>query len=442
MNKDFDCIVVGAGVCGCTFSLILSKAGYNVLLVDKKEQEKIGHDWWDAIEENVFTKIDIPELKPKPKDLFKKSPITFYTPNFDKIGSFMPDDLNLYRRGYSQRLINTIKDKGVEFQDKFTVLEPMISENSVIGIKGKSMEDNQIKSYTANLVIDASGLNAIIRDKSPEKYGWKIENNPGDLMIAYREIRNKIKDTKNEFKTYFGYNGGIFWENHFQEGLVDFFGGLPIKEGIGNPKDIIYNFIKKNEYCGDKILMGGYTAKIPIRHCLDSFVAENVLILGDAAFQTNPMNGCGVASCIIAGSMAAETAIEALETKDFSEESLWSYNTKYIKSRGASFAGLDIIKKFLITLSEDEVNFLFDKKILKISDIESGYDLEPVDIGLFDLFGRILRGISKLNLLLKLNRCIKRSNYIRKVYERYPDKPGEEFQIWREKVSRIFNKSF
>ncbi|MBD3229523.1 MAG: hypothetical protein GF329_15165 [Candidatus Lokiarchaeota archaeon] len=442
MADRYDCIVIGAGVSGCSFSLSLAETGYNLLLLESNKFENVGHDWWDAVEESVFSELSISALTPKPNELFKKSPITFYTPRIKKIGATTPSDLNIHRKKYSQRLINLVKDRGIEALDSTEVQKPIFSDSTLTGVKVKSKKDNEIKKYTANLIIDASGMNAVIRTQMPNEFNWNLDHDHGDIMIAYREIRNKINENEREFKTYFGYKNGIFWENHFQEGLVDFFGGIPYKENMADPKKIVMDLIKKNQNAGDKVVMGGYTAKLPIRRCLDSFIDDNLMIIGDAAYQTNPINGCGVASSLIASKIASEVAIKALESGNLSKDQLWEYNLRYIRKRGTAFAALDILKKFLITLSPNDIDYLFERKILKISDIESGYDLKPINIAFFDLLGRVIRGFTRLNLLLQLNRIIKRSNYIRSIYNNYPEKFGDEFFSWQKKANNIFQRDF
>ncbi|MHA1231302.1 MAG: NAD(P)/FAD-dependent oxidoreductase [Candidatus Helarchaeota archaeon] len=442
MNDYFDTIIVGAGVSGCVVAYILSKAGYNILLLEKKSLEDVGHNWWDAVEKNIFDQFKYPELIPNFNELFKTTPITFYTSKFKKIGTIEPDDLNLYRKKYSQRIISLLKDIGVNIQGNMEALSPIIEDKFVEGVVIKSLKDNSILKMRSKIVVDASGLNAVIRKKFGESSYWNDHISEGDIMIAYREIRNKIKNGESEFKTYFGYKRGIFWENYSQDGLVDFFGGLPLRKNIKqpNPKDLVYHLIKRNKCIGEKIVMGGYIAKLPIRRCLDSFVGNGLVIIGDAAFQTNPLNGCGVASCINAALIASDVISKALQKKDFSIKQLWEYNVKYIRNRGAKFAALDIIKKFLINLTEYEIHFLFDKKILKIADIKSGYNYKPIKLETFDMIGRIIRGISRFDLLLKLNRVINISNKIFQLYKEYPESYGGKFIEWKTKTNKYFNR--
>ncbi|MHA1268974.1 MAG: NAD(P)/FAD-dependent oxidoreductase [Candidatus Helarchaeota archaeon] len=442
MNNNYDCIIVGAGVSGCTLSYILAKAGYNILLLESARLEDVGHNWWDAVEEQIFSNFKYPQLLPTPDELFKKTPITFYTSKLKRIGTFEPADLNLHRKKYSQRIINLLGKIGVNIKDCMKVVHPIIKDNFVKGVIAKSLRDNSTLNVSSNIVVDASGLNAVIRKQVNESSYWNDSISDGDIMIAYREIRNKIKYDEHEFKTYFGYKGGIFWENYSQDDLIDFFGGIPLKKDNKNmnPKDLVKNLINQNQSVGNKIVMGGYSAKLPIRRCLDTFVDNGVIIIGDAAFQTNPINGCGVASCINAALIASEIIIKSLQEIDFSKKQLWEYNVKYVRNRGAKFAALDIIKKFLMNLTEYQLHFLLNKRILKISDIKSGYDFKPIKIEIFDLLGRMIRGISKFDILLKLNSIIDVCNKVYDIYKKYPTTYNEEFEKWRQRVNQYFKK--
>ena len=53
-------LVAGAGHGGLTAAYNLSKAGYDVTVIESKKRENLGYDWHDALEMSAFTESGIP----------------------------------------------------------------------------------------------------------------------------------------------------------------------------------------------------------------------------------------------------------------------------------------------------------------------------------------------------------------------------------------------
>ncbi len=66
--------------------------------------------------------------------------------------------------------------------------------------------------------------------------------------------------------------------------------------------------------------------------------AERLLVLGDAAGQTDPLTGEGIHTAMVAAKIAARVLADAFDRGDLSETSLGSYHREWMRSFGRDFA--------------------------------------------------------------------------------------------------------
>jgi len=76
-------------------------------------------------------------------------------------------------------------------------------------------------------------------------------------------------------------------------------------------------------------LLGTWGGAVPVSGVLEESVSDNFLLVGDAAHQTDPMTGGGIAAGMRGGWLAARTIDEAFKEGDLSYNSLKRYN-KYV----------------------------------------------------------------------------------------------------------------
>src|SRR5207247_869706 len=88
--------------------------------------------------------------------------------------------------------------------------------------------------------------------------------------------------------------------------------------------------------------------------------ADNVLVVGDAACQAKAVSGGGIFTALTCSSFAAQTAIEALETNDFSDRVLHRYHRAWTKSIGKELRKDLAIHESFSKLSDDQFEELFD----------------------------------------------------------------------------------
>ncbi len=138
--------------------------------------------------------------------------------------------------------------------------------------------------------------------------------------------------------------------------------------------------------------------------------ADNVLVVGDAACQAKAVSGGGIFTALTCSSFAAQTAIEALETGDFSARVLHRYHRAWTKSIGKELRKDLAIHESFSKLSDDQFEELFDifdspemlRLIEKKGDIDFpskvGWALIKEDPRLLKYVGKALRAMIAKNV--------------------------------------------
>ena len=120
--------------------------------------------------------------------------------------------------------------------------------------------------------------------------------------------------------------------------------GFSYKLKKGQLLDSLNNFIKNNNVFskGKIVEMGcGAQSVSPLK----KFTADGIMLVGDAAHQTNLPHACGVLNTMDAGEMAGEAAVEAHEEEDFSYNILSRYEKRWYGLHGEhNFVGSTLLK--------------------------------------------------------------------------------------------------
>jgi len=436
-NRNYDVIVVGAGAAGCLFSRNLAREGYSVCMVEKSDLNKLSHDWWDLVATYIFDKVDINQ--PESDELFKVGEGIFCSP-LDSIQVKSPPTdahYNIDRRKFTIRLLNEAIENGVNFCDNINVIGPIVEEktHTIIGVK----LDNS-KAIKAKLIVDCSGYEGVIRFNSPFETDFDKNIRREDTFVTYREIRKKLPSVSDSHGIVFvGKHQGISWVSFQQDNYVDFFGGHTDLSSINiSPKVMVYELIEKyKNKCGTEIVMGGYEAPIPLRRALDSFVANGLIIIGDAACQVDPSTGSGIASSLFAANIASKVALNALEIDSTKKEDLWSYNVEYHRSElNQEYSPNDIAIKNFSNLSEEEVEYMCANDII---DLRRFWGAKATIIKKEKYRPKISVRSKILANLARFAETDRKIEEMKELCREYPEEYNPEtFNAWREKINKCY----
>ncbi|HDD68855.1 MAG TPA: hypothetical protein ENG61_00660 [Candidatus Korarchaeota archaeon] len=106
---------------------------------------------------------------------------------------------------------------------------------------------------------------------------------------------------------------------------------------------------------------------------------------------------------------------------------------------GAKQAGLDVLRMYLQLMSDEELNFVFEKGVISSADIgEIGY---KGDLGstLISKVSSAIRLLSRPSLLARLKKVKDYMDKARELYYSYPKSP-EDFKRWKIEVDKLFEE--
>jgi geranylgeranyl reductase family protein len=441
----FDIIVVGAGTGGSTAARKAVENGYTVGLIDQKPQEKIGDKvCGEAVGKHHFDHLKISTPKGdelasliRGIDIYSPDQKTLFRVESEGLHGFM---VNRHKLG--QRLLNEALDQGVELLANTTVLSPIMKQDFVHGVKAKNRLRNEIQHHYGKVIIDASGMTAVIRKQTPIKWGFERKILNEDVEICYQEIREITNTSElNYLGIYLNQTvspGGYYWIFPKGGNIVNVGLGLQMKTPFPNPKTQFYNHILKTPLFKNSKKITGKGGLLATRRPINSLVGNGILVIGDAACQPNPIHGGGIGPSMIAGHLAAELACEAIEKGDASRRGMWRYNQEYMASYGAKAAGLDVFRLFLQKCSNSDLNYGMSNRLIQEEDILRASLGEDLRLNITEKARRVFRGIRRLSFLRALQTTADKMKQIKELYTQFPE--PEDHSTWIANVDSLIDE--
>ncbi|TFG34927.1 geranylgeranyl reductase family protein [Candidatus Thorarchaeota archaeon] len=439
-----DVIIVGAGSAGCVTARRCAELGLRTLLLDRKSKNEVGQKvCGDEISRSHFedTGIHIPE-EDEISTIISGADV--YPPNMtNKLrvrGWTDFDGWTVNRLEFGQRLLSEAINAGVKFEDNIHVTGPTVLGDQVTGVQYKGIGSGDEKLVKAKLVVDASGFAATIRNKLDSPL---IEQNidKGDIALCYREIlKLKVPLAEPEVaRVFLGRSiapHGYAWI--FPKGVQEVNAGIGVTggEGVGSPKSFFESFKDRYPLLFESIVIDGKGGAVPVRRPLKSLVGNGVAFVGDAALQVNPIHGGGIGAGIRAGIILGEVAREAIARRNLTAKGLWPYNTRFLTNFGKKLAMLEIFRRLLQAVEDEDMNYGFEKQLLEAGDLMSANRGEGISLSPIEKMKRIKRGAGNISLLLKLQKASGLMKKMNKAYTNYPSSP-EGLDVWEKNVQEI-----
>lgn len=349
MKNKTDVIVVGGGPAGISAAITVARAGKKVVLIERGTFSGSKNVFGGAIYVQP-TKEIFPDFEQSAPLERKTVAHNYIIKTEEKTVSINyssrneePKSYSVIRAKFDRWMAKEAEKEGVVIVTETLVKEVIKRENKVIGVK------TELEEYFADIVILADGVNSILA----KQIRLRKEIKTKDVALGVKEV---VKLGREVLEERFNLNEG--------EGVIQEFFGEPmlgmlglgylytnkdtISYGIGVSLDDLakyklkpYELLDKLkahpdfaplikggeliEYSAHLIPEGGYK-KVP------KLYADGVLIAGDAAMFVNNIHWEGTNLAMISGKLAGETAVQALNKKDFSTNILSLYQKKLEKS--------------------------------------------------------------------------------------------------------------
>ena len=365
----YDVVIVGAGPSGSTAAKNLAENGKKVLIIDKQKFPR-DKPCGGAIPTRVMKQFPYVEefIDSISYGSYTHSSSLKYTLKFVREKPFLA---TVIRKDFDDGLVKLAVNAGATFLNSKAVKDVTTQKDKVVLL----LDDNE--KIEAKIVLGCDGMRSIVAEKT------NLCKKMDDICISV--VQEQPMSTQ-QLQKYFtdkkivhlfiktqgiaGY-GWIFpKKKHINIGMGQFESAVDSSKPRPNLKESYKKYIKllkeKKMLPKDfpiENVKGGTLPVFPLKKTY----TDRVLICGDAAGFINSITGEGIYYAMASGEMAANVALESLDSDDMSSEFLSKYQDLWYDKFGKDLKLLGRFNKMWGTDSEKIVRLLSkDLKFAKL----------------------------------------------------------------------------
>jgi digeranylgeranylglycerophospholipid reductase len=350
---DCDVVVVGGGPAGSSAAKAAASAGAHTLLLE--EHPVIGSPVFcaEGLSLNGIRDAGLEPVAPYVAQKITKARV--YAPNRNYIDLTSDNwvGYTLNRQFFDRAIGDGAVKAGAELLTETRALGVFKENGRVSGVVAERGGE-QIK-VKARVTIGADGYWSVVR-RSAGLARWY----PDVVTCAQFQLGGLHIEDPSASEFYIGTRyapGGYAWVFPKNEGVANV--GLGVRNIHTEPAiNYLRRFLDSDpRFKGAKVLRrnGGVT---PVSGMLDEIVADNLILVGDAAGQLIPMTGAGIHSGIEAGKMAGKEAVDAIVGEDTSANRLNGYRKKFERYWGKRIRDSRRIVEMLDRFSDEDLDTL------------------------------------------------------------------------------------
>ncbi|MCK5474443.1 MAG: NAD(P)/FAD-dependent oxidoreductase, partial [Candidatus Aenigmarchaeota archaeon] len=236
-----------------------------------------------------------------------------------------------------------------------TVVDVLKENGKITGIKAKI--DSKTFEIKSKIVIAADG----VESKIARMAGLDTKNRAQDIDSGFQyEMAGLEFKNPHRIYLYFGTSiapRGYIWI--FPKGKTVANVGIGIAgDNKKTAKEYLDEWIETQPNIKKGSIIEVNSGGIPVGGLLKKMTLDNFMVVGDAAHQVNPMHGGGIEEAIIAGEIAAQVAIKAINSGDTSDKTLQEYNGIWWKIRGKNLEKIKKYRNLVEKLTDKDMNIL------------------------------------------------------------------------------------
>jgi geranylgeranyl reductase family protein len=383
--READVIVVGAGTAGCSAAIPAARAGHTVLIIEKSAAADVGSKvCGNGI--SVEGLRGVARYVPPPDGTEVAARVEGGNIHIleDGPGTHISvSGLIINRALFGQRLLSDALTAGASLVDRTTCLGWSDRVSGRIRVRSEGGEESEV---TARVVVDASGFRSVLtRSGGPTRPDEPLRSEVG---VGYREIlvlSEPLEESTGGFIVLSppGAERGYAWAFPMGGSLANVGIGRTLDNHEGSLRGAYDAFVASRPELRKAQTVSAGAGMLPLRRPLDSMVGDGFVSVGDSACHASPVHGGGIASSIIAGVMAGEQAVEAIEEGDVSASALWGYAVRFMGEVGATYAAHEVVRGLVYSLSREDLAFLASEYIKADALVEAvaGGNLLPSLVG-------------------------------------------------------------
>lgn len=387
-----DLVVVGAGPAGSMTAKAAAEAGLKVVMLEKRQEIGDPVRCAEGVSKGSLKKLVDPDpswISAEVKGARIRAPDgTEIVISEDRAGAEV--GYVLERKVFDRALAQRAAEAGAKVMVKTRALGLLWEDGVPAGVSAQFIGERF--KIEAPLVIGADG----VESKVGRWAGIDTSLKPEDIETCAQFLvqDDEIDDDYCEF--YLGNYiapGGYVWSFPKGRGIANVgIGVLGSKADPGMPMRLLREFMKARFPDGKvlEVVVGG----VPVSGPIERTVADGVILVGDAARQSDPITGGGIINAMAAGVMAGEIAADLVPKGEVDRGSLQVYEKRWRETIGKHISRNFAVKEFFVDLTDDDLNHLV-------------HSLDGIDVAELNLRG-LLKVLIRQNPkhLLKLRHLI------------------------------------
>ena len=344
--ETYDVAVIGAGPAGVMAAWKSAESHARTMLIEREPSpgKKV------CAEGVLADALVDAELKPSSEFVSNYiSGAVLYAPDEQKKVNVGGEGYILDKPAFLRVLAERAEKAGSETRFE-TSVENVERKDGLIEIQTK--KDGELTSVRARIVIGCDGTGSILARRFFPRKNYQA------ITALQYSMTDCVVEDESKLEIYIGHEkapAGYVWV--FPKGKGDANVGIGVK-GAG-AKVLLDKFIEKHPRAfGSARIVRTLAAPVPVGGEVESYVADSMMLCGDAASQVIPLTGAGIHTGLVAGKIAGEEAAISALKGNVSAANLQHYRERFDKLWGQrisnSLKALDSFERF----SDNELNII------------------------------------------------------------------------------------
>lgn len=356
----YDVVVVGSGPAGSVTARFAAESGAKVLVIERRREIGVPV----LCGEGISRKIDSWGMLDGDKWIARKMDgARIYAPNGTMVKLSAEQAGNetgyvIYRDVFDKELARKAMVAGAEYMMNTKAVGLIKDDNG--GIKGvKALHFNEEIEIEADIIVGADGVESRVGKWA----GINTTLRPKDLESCAQYTLANV-DCQDAYVDFFlgkeKAPGGYIWVFPKDNDTANV--GIGVLANLSKPgmaKELLDKFIASDDRLKNGQPLRFLAGAVPVARPIET-VRDNIMLVGDAARQVDPITGGGLTHSLEVGKIAGEVIGKAVEEQNFCREFLMEYERRWKKAIGKKMERNYMVKEIMLSFDDKTLNMLAD----------------------------------------------------------------------------------
>lgn len=340
----YDVIVIGGGPAGSTIGSYLAMAGLKTAVFESKNHPRphVGESLVPSTT-RIFDELGFLPVMEK-EGFVRKYGAAWHPPlrkadvhikfdEFPQKGVYQPYTYHVDRAKFDHLLFKHAESKGADCFQGVSVNKIIFEDNKAVGIEIKVA--GQVSEVRSKVVVDASGRHTLAGRQLKRK---EVDKNFNQLAIHawFENVDRGHSDIQDDIHIHFlPVQRGWVWQIPITDKITSI--GVVADKKLYNPvkgkhadwfDELINSAPDIKASMTNARQVNDFKTEGDYSYCMDSFIGDGLLLIGDAARFVDPIFSSGVSVAMYSAKFASEAIINAFSENNFDKKMFKDYEDK------------------------------------------------------------------------------------------------------------------